>query len=340
MPKKGSFQEQLYFLIFHKWKYIIAILRSKLNKQPDDKIINKVVYVAREKDKDWIFGAKVRRLSRYSSLNAEVYYHNKLRYLPDADAYYYIYQNYFCRCIRSTPSILNKKNVVMFTHPNWSKKYSKTHVVWCLNKADYVICLNSAIKTYLIDIGVKPNILEVMHIGTSSNFFYRHERGSGGVGFCSNFGSRKNPDLIFDLIKNMQDRMFYLIGRNWENYDRFDKLSVLPNFTYYDNEPYESYPNLYNKIDVFVSPSLLEGGPVPVLEAMMSNCVPVASETGFCPDIIIHGENGFLFDVNANYQRVVQLIEKAFLLKTDVRETVLEYTWENSSKKIDKLFLN
>ncbi|GAA4270868.1 glycosyltransferase family 4 protein [Aquimarina gracilis] len=339
MPN-NRFQEKLYFFVFHKWKYLIAIFRSKFYKKSNNEKVDKVVYVAREKDKDWIFGAKVRRLSRYSALNAKPYYHNKLRNLPEADGYYYIYQNYFCRCIRSTPNILNKKNVVMFTHPSWSKKYSKTHVVWCLNKADYVICLNSAIKTYLIEIGVRPEILKVMHIATSSSFFYTHNRGQGGVGFCSNFGPRKNPDLIFDLVKNMPNRSFYLIGRNWQDYNQFNELSKLSNFTYYDNVPYESYPDLYEKIDVFVSPSLLEGGPVPVLEAMMSNCVPVASKTGFCPDIITHGENGFLFDTTANYKEVVALIEKAFLIKADVRETVLPYTWESCSKKIDDLFLN
>ncbi len=340
MPKKGDFQEQLYFLVFHKWKYIVPIIRSIFYKKSINKIINKVVYVAREKDKDWIFGAKVRRLSKYSSLNAQAYYHNKLRNLPDADGYYYIYQNYFCRCLRSTPSIVGKKNVVMFTHPNWSKKYSKTHVVWCLNKADYVICLNSEIREYLIDIGVKSNILVVMHIATSSSFFNSHKRGAGVVGFCSSFHVRKNPNLILDLVKNMPDKEFYLIGRNWENYDRFDELSGLPNFIYYNNMPYESYPDLYDKIDVFVSPSLLEGGPVPVLEAMMSNCVPVTSKTGFCPDIITHGENGFLFDTDAKYKEVIPLIEKAFRLRTDVRETVLQYTWENCAKEIDNLFLN
>lgn len=340
MPKKSGFQEQLYFLIFHKWKYIVAIIYSKFYKKPIDRIINKVVYVAREKDKEWIFGAKVRRLSRYSSLNAEVYYHNKLRHLPNADAYYYIYQNYFCRCLRSTPGILGKKNIVMFTHPTWSRKYSKTHVVWCLNKADYVICLNSSIKKDLIAIGVKPVILKVIHIGTSSSFFYKHERGAGAVGFCSNFSSRKNPDLLFDIVKNMPDRTFHLIGNNWEDYDRFKELSNLPNFIYNTKMSYESYPDLYSKIDVFVSPSLLEGGPVPVLEAMMSNCVPVVSKTGFCPDVVSHGENGFLFDIEAGYHEVVPLIEKAFLLQKDIRETVLEHTWENCSKKIDKLFLN
>ena len=70
------------------------------------------------------------------------------------------------------------------------------------------------------------------------------------------------------------------------------------------------YPDLYSKMDVFVSPSILEGGPVPILESMMSNCVPVASKTGFCPDIINHGQNGFLASSQEEwYESFMTLIE-------------------------------
>lgn len=330
--------EQLYFTLVHKWKYLIAILKSKFHSTPNT--IKKIVYVAREKDKDWIFGAKVRRLSRFSELKATTHYHDKLRDLPNADGYFFIYQNYFCRCIRSTPSILKKKNIVMFTHPNWSKKYSKTHVVWCLNKADTIICLNSDVKQYLIECGVKPELLKVLHIGTSSTKFYSHKRGNGDVGFCSNFGERKNPDLILNIIKNMPNRTFHIIGRNWEEFDRYDELNGLPNLIYHNNVPYESYPDLYNKLDVFVSPSLLEGGPVPILEAMMSNCVTVASKTGFAPDLIAHGKNGYIFDLDATYKEVVPLIEKAFEIEGDMRQYVMPYTWKNCSKTIDGYFLS
>ncbi|MFL1013388.1 glycosyltransferase family 4 protein [Flavisericum labens] len=336
---KGNLREKVYFTLVHKWKYLWAMLVTKFMAQAA-KRINDVVFVARELDKEWIFGAKVRRLSRFSSLNAKTHYHNKLRNLPDADGYFFIYQNYFCRCIRSKPSILNKKNIVMFTHPNWDKKYSKTHVVWCLNKADYIICLNSEIKEYLTNIGVKLELLKVLHIGTSSKFFRCHERGNGDVGFCSSFHVRKNPKLIYDIVKNMPQRMFHLIGQNWDNYDGFQDIKNLPNFIYHKQIPYEKYPEMYSKIDVFVSPSLLEGGPVPVLEAMMSNCVPVASKTGYCTDLINHGENGFLFNVDASYEEVLPLIEKAFSLKVNVRETVMPYTWENCAKTIDELFLS
>ena len=332
-------QEKLHFVLFHKWKYALAILKSKFYKHGKSEVKD-LVYVAREKDKEWIFGAKVRRLSKFSSLNASTYFHNKLKGLPAADGYYFIYQNYFCRCIRSTPNILNKKNVVMFTHPNWTKKYSKTHVVWCLNRADYVICLNSDIKTYLMEAGVKPHKLKVLHIATCSDFFKPHKRENGWIGFCSAFHPRKNPDLVLEIVKHMPERDFCMIGQNWSNYEKFEELNALPNFQYMDSLPYEEFPSLYAKIDVFVSPSFLEGGPVPLLEAMMSNCVPVASKTGFGPDIINHGDNGFLFDIDATYKEVVPLIESAFKIQKDIRATVMEHTWENCSKTIDELFQN
>ena len=228
----------------------------------------------------------------------------------------------------------------MFTHPNWTFSFSQTHVIWCLNKADKVICLNSSVQKELIQAGLKAEKTELIHIASNPDFFYPHERTVGSVGFCSAFGERKNPEMVYKLVKNMPERHFYMIGRYWDQYEKYKELISLPNFTYFDNEEYEKYPDLYNKIDIFISPSTLEGGPVPVLEAMLSNCFPIATKTGFCPDVINHGQNGFLFDTDANYKEVIGLIEQADSKTVDVRATAMEYSWENCSKKIDQLFLH
>ncbi|WP_010137041.1 glycosyltransferase family 4 protein [Ochrovirga pacifica] len=333
------FKELLIFNFLYKWKYILAFLKSKLNKIPVTKSVNTITYVAREVDQQWIFGAKVRRLSQFSTLNAKAYYHNKLRNLPVSDGYFFIFPQYFCRALRHNPFILKKKIIVMFTHTNWTSSYSKTHIIWCLNIVDKVICLNSEVKKQLITDGLEASKIEVLHIASSASTFTSHMRNSQTVGFCSAFGDRKNPEMVYQLVKNMPHMHFFLIGKNWEKYEKYEKLIRFSNFTYYNNQPYENYPDYYHQIDVFVSPSTLEGGPVPVLEAMLSNCIPVASKTGFCPDIISHGENGFLFDVDADYSTVMRLIEQAAKdTKTNVRATVMEHTWENCSKKIDQLF--
>ena len=330
--------EQIIFTLLFKWKYWIAILYSKFLKKSKKSVFTSITYVAREADKDWIFGAKVRRLAKFSGLHSSTYFHNRLRDLPDTDGYFFVFHQYFYRAMRHNPKILNKKNIVMFTHPNWTFSFSESHVIWCLNKADKVICLNSKVQRELIAAGLDAKKTELIHIASDPDFFYEHKRKTGTVGFCSAFGARKNPEMVYQLVKNMPERKFYLMGRYWEHYEKYEEMKNMANFTYYNNEPYETYPDLYNKIDIFISPSTLEGGPVPVLEAMLSNCFPIASKTGFCPDVISDGYNGFLFDVDADYSEVIRLIKLADSKTIDVRQTALEHSWKNCSQKIDTLF--
>ena len=70
-----------------------------------------------------------------------------------------------------------------------------------------------------------------------------------------------------------------LVGRNWNQYALFEEMKALPNFTY-EMAAYRDYPAIYANFDVYLSISSLEGGPIPLVEAMMSNAVPVTSRTG------------------------------------------------------------
>lgn len=332
--------ETIIFNLLYKWKYLIAILKSRFLKKEQKTKLESITYVAREVDKEWIFGAKVKRLARFSSLKATTYHHDRLRDLPESDGYFFIFHHYFYRAMRHNPQILNKRNIVMFTHANFTKSFSRKHVIWCLNKADKVICLNSDIRKELIDSGLKEEKTELLHIASDPNFFFPHNRKpKGAVGFCSAFSNRKNPDLVFSIIKNDPSRDYILIGKNWEKYKNYKELISFTNFTYYNDVPYSTYPELYNKIDIFISPSINEGGPVPVLEAMLSNCFPIATKTGFGPDIIKHGVNGFLINHDEHYNKVIELIDKADEKDIDVRQTVLNHSWQKCSKKIDELFL-
>ena len=241
--------EKIIFTLLFKWKYLIAILHSKFLKKNKKSVFTSITYVAREADKDWIFGAKVRRLAKFSVLNSNTYFHNRLRNLPDSDGYFFVFHQYFYRAIRHNPKILNRKYIVMFTHPNWTFSFSESHVIWCLNKADKVICLNSKVQKELIAAGLDAKKTALIHIASDPDFFYPHERETGAVGFCSAFGERKNPEMVYQLVKNMPERKFYLIGRYWENYERYDEMKKMTNFTYYNNESYYTYPDLYNMFD-------------------------------------------------------------------------------------------
>ncbi len=134
----------------------------------------------------------------------------------------------------------------------------------------------------------------------------------------------------------MPHRKFILLGKGWEKYEKFLEMKSLPNFAYVE-APYSDYPQYYTAMDVFVSPAKLEGGPIPLVETMMCNVVPVASNTGFAPDLILNGENGFIFDVDSSVEEICQLIDRAFTLKSDIRKTVEHLSWENFSLEVQQI---
>jgi len=64
----------------------------------------------------------------------------------------------------------------------------------------------------------------------------------------------------------------------------------------------ESIASYLSRMDVFVLPSLSEGCPNTLLEAMASAKPIVATKTGAIPEIIRHGENGLLVDTGDSAQ--------------------------------------
>jgi glycosyltransferase involved in cell wall biosynthesis len=203
-------------------------------------------------------------------------------------------------------------------------------------KATKVIFACESNRQIWLERGLAEDKTRVILGGADPDLFISHERGNGVVGLSSAFYERKNPDIILDVVKLMRHREFVLIGRNWNQYANFEELRAQANFTY-TSAPYRDYPEIYSSFDVFLSMSTLEGGPIPLVEAMMSNAVPVASRTGFAPDLIRHGRNGYIFDLDATPEEIAKLIESAFNLPGDVRTTVAQYNWNNFSAEIMKL---
>lgn len=74
--------------------------------------------------------------------------------------------------------------------------------------------------------------------------------------------------------------------------------------------------------DVFLLPSLYEGLPVALLEAMAAGCVPVASEIGSVREVVREGVNGFLVEPG----NTVQIVDKLRPLLSE------KIDWENLRK--------
>ncbi|WP_088892293.1 glycosyltransferase family 4 protein [Leptolyngbya ohadii] len=252
--------------------------------------------------------------------------------LPRAKAYFFAHYSYFAVCLKRYPYLKDRPTYIWYTHPKGlmtDEAFAAT-----MNQATAMICTCSQFAERMIACGVNPDKVTYVLGAADPNLFRSHVRtGKGAVGFSTAYYERKSPDRILEIVQRLPHRSFILLGRKWKAYDRFAELEALPNFKYVEID-YADYPQYYAQMDVFVSPAKLEGGPIPLVEAMMCNVVPVASKTGFAPDLIVPGENGFLFDIESSADEICNLIEQAFQIKTDVRQTVEHLSWQNFSADI------
>lgn len=117
--------------------------------------------------------------------------------------------------------------------------------------------------------------------------------------------SNKNKDLILNLVGEgpLKNDIIDLVNKyNLDNNVNF--LGIR-----------EDIPRLMKENDIFILPSLWEGLPITLLEAMSSGIPMVASNVGGNSDIITNLENGILFESN----NLNELVESINLLCKDKR---------------------
>ncbi len=291
-----------------------------------------LVFVTDPGNKGWILDAICHEIEAYFPGTTRHYYSTEL--LPPAKAYFFSHYSLYPTSLKSTPQIADSKVLIWYTHPK-TLSISEQSLINVLNQASTVICTCFRYEKLLHSQGLNPDKTTVVLGGADPKLFKPHSRKNGAVGFCTAYYPRKDPDRILNIVKSMPHRSFILLGKRWNEYEQFEVLKSLENFTYVE-AAYQDYPKHYVQMDVFVSASKLEGGPIPLIEAMMCNVFPVASNTGFSTDIIRHGENGFIFDVDASVEEICDRIDQAFTMTTDVHETVKHLSWKNFSLDVQK----
>ncbi|MBD2338963.1 glycosyltransferase family 4 protein [Calothrix sp. FACHB-156] len=324
-----------------RYKLLFLKFKNELFNKPQQYSYD-IVFISPESG--WILDGICKEIDRYFSGKTTFCY--SIENLPSSRAYFFAHYSLFASAIFSNPQILISTNLIWYTHPR-DIGLSNNELANVLNQSTKILATNSKNEDLLLSLGVQSKKVMTLLGGADESFFTPKPPRSDKVpciGFCLGFRNhqhyreRKNYDLIVNLITQIQNANVLILGKNWHEYECFDKLAQLSYFRYVE-VPYSQYPQYYHQMDVFVSASKLEGGPIPLIEAMMCNVFPVVSNTGFAPDIIEHGQNGFLFDVESSPEYIYTLIEKAISMNVDVRKTVEHLSWKNFSLAIQKLLV-
>jgi glycosyltransferase involved in cell wall biosynthesis len=203
--------------------------------------------------------------------------------------------------------------------------------------ADRIIVGSDFVRRSFIEVGYDSRKIAITPYGVDTERFRpRPEPRRDGVFralFVGQIGQRKGMSYLFRGYEQFRrsDSELHVVGTfgsGHEVYARFEGI-----YRYTPNVPQKDLPSLYHQADVFVFPSLIEGMPLVVLEAMACG-VPVITTTHGPGEIVRDGIDGFFVpirDSEAIATRLEQLYRDPSLreqMGRNAREQALRHTWD------------
>ncbi len=260
------------------------------------------------------------------------------------------------RKFRSTPLIITNHGIMSASAPDlFNLLYLKTLGKWTLNAADRVICYTDEEKEYLINIlhinaskiSVIPNGVDTVKFCPSNEIKHTDDISLLWVG---RFVNGKGVDSLIRamdiLVKDVPNVHLTLVGDGPERgaIQMLIKKFALDNYVeIIDFVPNDELPNIYQTSDIFVLPSLHEGVPRTVIEAMSCGLPVVMSDMPHLRELINGG--GLMFpkgDVQALADTLKSLIDDAekrqFIGQRARKKVEKDHSWDNTVSKTVKLY--
>jgi glycosyltransferase involved in cell wall biosynthesis len=313
----------LYFFLRSLVLKIAALLVRK--KKPVDLRNSTICFVVPSENKGWILDGIAKDIKKHSSL--QIVLHYGVSKIPSADIVVFMHWAIVVPSLIRNISLMRHFLVLHFTHhdPN---DITGDELVSILSNVDMTMAMNSNDVAYLKRLGHQSPVSFAIGAADPTMFFSDSAKRPQQILISGQFLERKNPKKLIQTIRANPDLNFFWLGPKWSDSEYAIELDWLTNVITADL-PYTEYPRIYADCGVYLSLSTIEGGPIPLLETMMSNMIPVVSNTGFAPDLIDHGKNGFLIDFDASVQEVSVALRSALACQANVSNTVLKYNWND-----------
>jgi len=232
-----------------------------------------------------------------------------------------------------------------------------------LHESDAVMIVSTEWRNYLMNKGIPSHKLCLVPFGVDTKVFYppnEEERlqirqllnlskESLVIGFSArrtyDADGRKGVDCFIQALRLVKQQVSniatIIIGPGWRKLAHKLEMegitySLIP---YHIN--HEEIAKYYHALDVFWTTARIEGGPVPLLEAMASGIPCISTPVGAALDLIKDQKNGFIIPFDSPQQianLTNQIAEKKDFGKRigiEARKTILqERTWSQTQRKL------
>ncbi|MHC1716414.1 MAG: glycosyltransferase [Candidatus Dojkabacteria bacterium] len=229
-----------------------------------------------------------------------------------------------------------------------------------VEKADKIITISSFNKKHLEKLSKGSNKIEIIHNGFSSSLFYPMEKNKAReelhidknkkvcliVGNLIELKGHEYLIKAFSLLpKGFNDVVLYVVGggplqSKLECQVRKLKLNGRINFV--GIKPHSELVKWMNSADLFLISSLVEGGPVVLLESLACGVPVVGTKVGIIPETITTAKYGIICktkDPISLRDGIVSGFSKEWS-KSEIAEYGGQFTWVKATDKLIKIYFN
>ena len=194
-----------------------------------------------------------------------------------------------------------------------------------VEKAKYVFTISQYNKTYLVDnFHLQENKIKVVYCGIILTDYlgipFKDHNSDGRVSLLTVARLRpvKGHKYLLHALHLLRERInfnfdLFLAGDGSEMdflKDLAAKLNLIDMVHFLGNQSQFQVCDLLQKCDYFVLPSISEGLPIVLLEAMASSRLVIAPNVNGVPELVIDNETGLLFEPE-NIDSLASAIERA-----------------------------
>lgn len=230
--------------------------------------------------------------------------------------------------------------------------YERTISKWIFSRSECIIAVSGAVKQHIVNLGVEPKKVKIIPNGVDLRNYvplqkspHRHEQCVPkkviSVGrLIQNKGIHHLIDAAPEVLQRFPSTEFIIVGdgsMRTELETRAKERGVSQAFRFHGFVPKVS--NILNTCDIFVRPSLTEGMPLAVLEAMACGLPVIATRVAGTPEIVIDHETGILVDSGDAKNLAEALIELlgntelAMIFGVNARKLVEKsHSWQKNAR--------
>ena len=245
----------------------------------------------------------------------------------------------------------------------------KNKVMEVFEFSSKIICISEELSELLIEVGVDSGKIEIISLGVDVYKFKPDDKISlkkqlkieAGkiILYVGRLDKLKGVDYLLRAIYELRTKygtsdinlQVVIIGKGSEvnNLQKLSRNLDLQEIVTFKGELRgKELEDWYSVADLFILPSLTEGKPVVIYEAMSSECAVFATNVGGIPDQVKDNHTGLLFepeDMDALANKIKYLLDNEDVMKKmgeNGRKLVINegWTWEGYAKRINNVYNN